>query len=116
MDISNVPLDRTMVIFQAKIFHEEMETITQSNYSSVWHNKLKNWHWLCLIKTLTQKSSVDIESAEVYVEKKFEEILPEGNFTTEQFYNTDKSSLFWHYILGKLTFSVTRKQHWIIKI
>lgn len=86
-----------------------METVTQSNYSFVWHNKLKNCHWLCLIKTLGQKNSVAIESAEPYVEK-FEEILPEGNFITEQFYSTDKS-LFSHYILVKLTFSVTRKQH-----
>lgn len=98
--IENVPLDRTMILSQIKVFYKELEIAIQCYYSSVWYNKFIIFHGLHLIKTSGGKSSVDIESAELYTEE-FEEILAEGNLTVEQIYSSDESSLFWCYIAKK---------------
>lgn len=98
--MENVPLDRNMIVHQAKIFHEELEIATPCEYSSGWYNKFRIRHGLRLVKASGEKSSADVEAAESYVDD-FQEFIDKENLTPEQVYNADESSLFWRYIPRK---------------
>ena len=93
----NFPLDRGLIMEQAKIFHEQLNIEAVCEYSTGWYNKFKKRHGLRLLKVCGEKSSVDFDAAEHFIDE-FENTVKEEKLTPEQVYNADETSLYWRYI------------------
>lgn len=95
-----VPLDRSIIMAQAKNFHEQLKIPTNCEYSAGWFSKFKNRHGLRILSICGEKVSADQEGAEEFVEE-FQNLIKEHNLTPEQIYNADETSLFWRYVPRK---------------
>lgn len=92
-----VPLDRALIMAQAKLFHEQLGIKTVCEYSSGWFARFKNRHGLRVLSICGEKVSADKDSAEDFVED-FQQLIKDNNLSPEQVYNADETSLFWRYV------------------
>ena len=58
------PLNRNIIMAQAKKFHEELKLENNCDYSHEWFNRFKPRHGLRLLKISGEKAAADTESAE----------------------------------------------------
>lgn len=96
----NFPLDRAVIMAQAKSFHAELNISTPCDYSTGWYNKFKNRHGLRLVQISGEKASADFEAADSFI-KEFEDIITQLKLSPEQVYNVDETALFWRYVPRK---------------
>lgn len=95
-----IPLNRALIMEQAKVFHKHMELETGCDYSSGWFNKFKKRHGLKILSISGDKASADVESAEDFVEE-FTALMSDEGYSPELVYNADETGLFWKYISRK---------------
>ena len=95
-----VPLNCSVIMEQAKVFHERLELKTDCDYSSGWLHKLKKHHGLRILSICGEKRSADNESAETFC-KEYSSVISDGQYSPELVYNADESGLFWKYIARK---------------
>ncbi|GBM89638.1 Jerky, partial [Araneus ventricosus] len=69
-----VQLDRSLIMAQAKLFHEPLGIQTACKYSSGWFTKFKKRHGLRILSICSDKVSADHESGEAFV-KEFTELF-----------------------------------------
>ncbi len=93
-----VPLNRALIMAQAKVFHEQLGLKRVCHYSSGWFRKFKKRHGIRLLSICGDKASADHESAESYC-KEFSSIISDGEYSPE--YNADETGLFWKYVARK---------------
>lgn len=96
----NCPLDRAIIMAQARQYHEDLGLSSSCEYSTGWFNKFKKRNGLKLIKVCGERASADTEAAEDFVDELSEYIKEEG-LSPEQIYNADETALFWRYIPRK---------------
>lgn len=96
----SVPLTGPMIMAQAKLFHSELDTDTQCDYSTGWLTKFKRRHGIRHIRICGEKASADHEAAESFIDE-FSKFVADENLAPEQVYNADETSLFWRYVPRK---------------
>uniref|UniRef100_UPI00398EA6BC jerky protein homolog n=1 Tax=Pristiophorus japonicus TaxID=55135 RepID=UPI00398EA6BC len=94
-------LSGPMVMQQAKIFHAGLEIETPCEYSSGWLTKFKRHYGIRQLKVCGEKASAGHEATESYIDE-LVKLIADENFLAEQFYNADKTALFWCCIPRKI--------------
>lgn len=95
-----VPLDRSLIIAQAKLYHEQLGIQTPCEYSAGWFARFKARHGLRVLSICGEKVAADKDSAEDFVEE-FQELIKDNKLSPDQVYNADETSLFWKYVPRK---------------
>ena len=72
-----MPLDCSIIIAQAKMFHEHLGLAMEFGYSLGWFSKFKKIHGLRIINICGDKASAKNESAKSY-SKEFSNIISHG--------------------------------------
>lgn len=93
-----MPLDRSLIIAQAKLFHLGLKT--ECDNSSGWFHKFKKRRCLRILSIYRDKVSANNGSAESFCEE-FSNIISDGQYSLGLVYNADETRLFWKYLARK---------------
>ncbi|XP_071536061.1 uncharacterized protein [Panulirus ornatus] len=87
-----VDLTGSMIMDQAKLFHEELKLQHECDYSEGWLQRFKKRHGISLSKMCREKRSVNHGAAECVDE--FAKLVADEHLSPEQVYDADKTALF----------------------
>lgn len=93
----NFPLNRNIIMAQARKFYEESNLENNCDYSHGWFNRFKQRHGLKLLKISGEKAVADTESAENYVDYVMD-LIKRENVSLEQIFNADETALYYKYV------------------
>uniref|UniRef100_A0A0B7ALY1 HTH CENPB-type domain-containing protein n=1 Tax=Arion vulgaris TaxID=1028688 RepID=A0A0B7ALY1_9EUPU len=99
----NLPLTPTLIITQAKIFHEQLGITALCEYSSDWYGKFQEHHGLHISAANSNSENILSfhKSSATYVDE-FKQLVADEQLSAEQVYNVSATSLFWKYIPQKI--------------